>query len=246
MSDVTEPMIHEDRLPGHESKLEPKPEWEPRSYERRLPRALLSMAVGTGVGLGMLLLSVWGFRRYGAALFFGTPFVVGALTAFLFNRVYAASLRETQGIVAMTLAIIGGIAMVTAQEGGVCIAMAAPLAIGIGAMGAVLGRWIAANGASSVQAATMALIILPGAAALERDPAVLALREVKSSIVIDAPADVVWRSVIAFSPLPEPNELVFRLGIAYPKAARNNVRLNRMPQGQIRCGLNNQGFACEG
>jgi uncharacterized membrane protein YhaH (DUF805 family) len=192
---------------------------KPRPYERRLPRALLSMAVGTGLGLGMLLLSVWGFRRYGAALFFGTPFVVGALTAFLFNRVYAASLRETQGIVAMTLAIIGGIAMVAAQEGGVCIAMAAPLAIGIGAMGAVLGRWIATSGASSVQGATMALIILPGAAALERDPAVLALREVKSSIVIDAPADVVWRSVIAFSPLPEPNEFVFRLGIAYPKAA---------------------------
>jgi len=24
-----EPMIHEDRLPGHDSKLESKPEWEP-------------------------------------------------------------------------------------------------------------------------------------------------------------------------------------------------------------------------
>ena len=30
MSDVMEPMIHEDRLPGHESELEPKPDWEPR------------------------------------------------------------------------------------------------------------------------------------------------------------------------------------------------------------------------
>ena len=30
MSDVMEPMIHEDQLPGHESKLEPKPDWEPR------------------------------------------------------------------------------------------------------------------------------------------------------------------------------------------------------------------------
>jgi uncharacterized membrane protein YhaH (DUF805 family) len=192
---------------------------QPRPYERRLPRALLSMAVGTAVGLGMLFLSIWGFRRYGAALFFGTPFVVGALTAFLFNRVYAASLRETQGVVAMTLAIIGGIAMVAAAEGGVCIAMAAPLAIGIGAMGAVLGRWIAMRASSSMQGAAMALIILPSAAVLERDPEVPALREVRSSIVIDTPADVVWRSVIAFSPLPEPNEFVFRLGIAYPKAA---------------------------
>ena len=30
MSEVMEPMIHEDGLPGHESKLEPKPDWTPR------------------------------------------------------------------------------------------------------------------------------------------------------------------------------------------------------------------------
>ena len=30
MSHVMEPMIHEDGLPGHESQLEPKPDWEPR------------------------------------------------------------------------------------------------------------------------------------------------------------------------------------------------------------------------
>ena len=28
--DTVEPMIHEDALPGHESQLEPKPDWEPR------------------------------------------------------------------------------------------------------------------------------------------------------------------------------------------------------------------------
>ena len=32
----------------------------------------------------------------------------GALTAWLFNRRYAASLRETEGVVVMTLAITGG------------------------------------------------------------------------------------------------------------------------------------------
>lgn len=195
---------------------EPRP---PRPYESRLPRALLSMAAGAALALGMLALSVYGYRKYGAALFFGTPFVAGAVTAFLFNRVYPASLRETQGVVAMTLAITGGIAMLTAQEGAVCIAMAAPLAIGIGAMGAVLGRWIGLRGAASAHGALMALVVLPGAAALEREPDSPVLREVQSSIVIDAPADVVWRSVIAFSPLPEPSELVFRIGIAYPKAA---------------------------
>ncbi len=191
----------------------------PRPHEARLPRALLAMAAGAGLGLAMLVLSVFAFRSYGSALFFGTPFVVGAVTAFLFNRVYAASLRETQGVVAMTLAITGGIAVLTAAEGAVCIAMAAPLAIGIGAMGAVLGRALAQHREASLQGAMLALIALPSAAALEGGRSVTPLREVASSIVIDAPADVVWRSVIAFPPLPAPNEFVFRVGIAYPTSA---------------------------
>ena len=29
-TDTLEPMIDEDALPGHESQLEPKPDWEPR------------------------------------------------------------------------------------------------------------------------------------------------------------------------------------------------------------------------
>ena len=49
----------------------------------RLPSALLSMAVGAALGLGMLLFSVRFLNNYGLALFMGTPFAVGAVTAFL-------------------------------------------------------------------------------------------------------------------------------------------------------------------
>ena len=48
---------------------------------------------------------------------------------------------------------------------------------------------------------------------------VTSLREVRSAVVVDAPADVVWRNVIAFPPLPEPSELVFRAGVSYPRRA---------------------------
>jgi hypothetical protein len=43
---------------------------------------------------------------------------------------------------------------------------------------------------------------------------------VQSSVVIDAPADRVWRHVIAFEPIAEPADLWFRLGVAYPTHAR--------------------------
>jgi hypothetical protein len=65
----------------------------------------------------MLALSVYTLESYGVSLFLGTPFIIGALTAFLFNRQYPASKRETQEVVFMTLAIIGGVALITAAEG---------------------------------------------------------------------------------------------------------------------------------
>ena len=38
----------------------------------------------------------------------------------------------------------------------------------------------------------------------------------RSSIEIDAPPKAVWRQVVAFTQIPEPQELLFRAGIAYP------------------------------
>ncbi|HEX5829681.1 MAG TPA: SRPBCC family protein, partial [Gemmatimonadaceae bacterium] len=46
-----------------------------------------------------------------------------------------------------------------------------------------------------------------------------ALREVRSAVIIDAPAHIVWRSVVEFPPLPEPSQLLFRSGVAYPLRA---------------------------
>ena len=46
------------------------------------------------------------------------------------------------------------------------------------------------------------------------------LREVRSSVEIAAPAEVVWKNVIAFPAIPEPDDLLFKTGIAYPQSAR--------------------------
>jgi uncharacterized membrane protein YhaH (DUF805 family) len=192
---------------------------QPRPYERRLPGALVAIAAGAALGLGMLALSVFAIQSYGVSLFLGTPFVVGALTAFLFNRRYPASGRETQEVVLMTLACVGGATLATAAEGAVCLLMAFPLALGLGAMGAVLGRRIALYDRGPTANALLAVALLPAGAALDAHRPVTAEREVRSAVVVDAPPDVVWRYVVAFPPLPEPRELVFRAGIAYPRHA---------------------------
>ncbi len=167
----------------------------------------------------MLALSVYGLASYGISLFLGTPFVIGALSAFLFNRRYPASQRESQQVVLLTLACVLGVLVFTAAEGALCLLMAAPLGIGIGAIGAAQGRRIALRDRGPVLHAMFALLVLPAAAVLDRSTPAMDWREVRSAIVIDASPAVVWRHVVEFPPLAEPSDLVFRAGVAYPKRA---------------------------
>lgn len=194
---------------------------EPRAYEPRLPGALMSMAVGIGIGLGMLTLSVFALKLYGASLFIGTPFVIGAVTAFLFNRRYPATFRETLQVVAMTIFCIAGITMLVAAEGALCLAMAAPLAVALAAMGAALGRKISLHDHRLTTGTMLAVLTLPMSAVIDANRALPTtnVREIRSSIEIAASAEAVWKQVIAFPALPEPTDLVFRIGIAYPKHA---------------------------
>jgi uncharacterized membrane protein YhaH (DUF805 family) len=191
----------------------------PRTYERRLPKALLAIAVGMVLGLAMLAFSIYGAASYGISLFLGTPFLIGAITAFLFNRQYPASTAETHQVVFMTLGCLGGVILITAAEGALCLLMAAPLAAVLGMMGSSLGRHIALRDRGALANAMLGVVLLPLTATLDATRPATPLREVQSSVVIAASPAVVWRNVIAFPPLPEPSEFVFRAGIAYPMRA---------------------------
>lgn len=201
---------------------EPSPEADRPTTPAPIPaHALMAMLPGLLLGLVMLTVSVYGLKNYGVALFFFTPFGVGALTAWSLNRSAPVPLRQTVQLVLLTLAVLGTLLLVLGREGAICIAMALPLAAMVSVMGAVVGRRIALLRHDSFRAATFGLLALPAAAFLEpRSTTGTILHEVRSSVTIDAAPMDVWAQVIAFPAIPEPGDWFFRMGIAYPRYAR--------------------------
>ncbi len=174
------------------------------------------------LAVALTLLGTVVLETYGWGLFVGIPFLSGLLSATVYGYHEPRSLASSVSV-AMTSVVLASLLLVgLAIEGVICIAMAAPLAAGIAALGGLVGYGLQrhgprarASGAYSV--AILALPLLLGAeAATGPTPELIAVR---TSVVIAAPPEVVWQHVVSFSALPPPDELVFRTGIAYPQTA---------------------------
>lgn len=183
--------------------------------------AALTMGIAAGVFLGCAIAvtpSVW-IGRYTSTVFLTGPVLMGAVTAFLYNSRYHASLGQTFAAVWLMIVACLGLLLLFAVEGLICGVMAAPIA-GLGAMiGGAIGRTIARMGVDGPGSVLLPALIVPLSFAADTriEPEI---REVRTAIEIDVAPEDVWPHVVAFPPLPEPEEWLFRAGIAYPTRAR--------------------------
>ena len=184
-----------------------------------LAGALLALAVGVLVvyfGTNVL-------ARYGFGLFLAVPFFTGFIASWALNASEIHSLGSTIGISAAVPVFIGLALIGFRLEGIVCLLMAIPLALPFSIAGGLTARYclssrrVRSTGTGiAACVAILPLLLLVEQSANLQPP----VRSVTTSIVVNAPASVVWKNVITFPPLAAPTELLFRSGIAYPTGAQ--------------------------
>src|SRR5205823_1591392 len=191
-----------------------------RTVDARLVVALYGIAAGLAVAIPTILVNVYLLHRYSTSLFLGTPFTLGAVSAYVFNRDAPRGARATMQVVSLSLVLLAGAVLLFALEGLVCIALALPLALVIAIFGGIFGRAIALHTPGRPAHVASLVLAAPLLAGLDRARGPTVLYEVDDSVSIEAPAATVWHDVVSFSTLALPTEALFRLGIAYPRRAR--------------------------
>jgi uncharacterized protein YndB with AHSA1/START domain len=153
---------------------------------------------------------------YGLTVFVLIPILLGALATWVVRP--ATPLRAAgTGALAVTGALFS--LLLVRVEGLGCLIMVLPLAIPLGAIGGMIA-WRSPSSKLAARGGAAMLLLLPPATLTWDSHAKPPVFEVRTSIEIAAPPEQVWRHVVTFSELPEPDEWFFRAGLAYPKRAR--------------------------
>lgn len=195
-----------------------------KRLERLIPEsvwgsALMAIAVNLVSGLIFTRLSVHTLQQYGWGLFVGLPFCLGLTSSLIYSYHKPRSLSACITVALLSLGFVFLGLLVFAFEGVVCLFMAAPIAGVIAVFGALLGYGIrdAATDYDTSKIFPAILLLMPAVLGVEKAaPATAQTFAVRTTIEVDAPPQEVWKNVVAFAQIPEPEEWYFRAGIAYP------------------------------
>lgn len=181
--------------------------------------ALEAAAAGSAVGVVIFLVSVYGLGDYGFLIFMSAPFFMGIVSGMVLGAGGPYDTLSRFSVSFFSIVLTAAVFMLFAMEGALCLAMAAPLAIPLN----LLAIWIGCRMEESSRSgplAMAALLTLPLALGADRGTDDFPVLPIVTTIEIDAPAEIVWRHVIDFEPLPPPKEAIFKIGIAHPIGAR--------------------------
>ncbi len=198
---------------------------ETRKLDRWIPRGAIgaaAAAIGMTIAIGYLftVLGTQVLESYGWGLYVALPFCLGLFSVLVYSYHEPRSYGSCMSVALMPIALLGGALILVAIEGLICILMVAPFALGLAALGGMLGYAIQAGYWMRKDAPVMMAIVLlftPAFQGAERWVKPTAeTYEVRTGIEVNASPEKVWNQVVAFAEIPPPTELLFRAGIAYP------------------------------
>jgi len=198
---------------------------ETRALDRWIPRSTLGAAaasIGVAIAIGSMftVLGTQVLESYGWGLYVALPFCLGLFSVLVYSYHEPRTFGSCMGVSLAPIALLGGVLIVVAIEGLLCILMAAPFALALAALGGTLGYTIQAAYWLNKGTPAMMSIVLLFAPAVQGIEHLVKLQPetfvVRTAIEVNAPPEKVWNEVVAFAEIPPPKELLFRAGIAYP------------------------------
>jgi hypothetical protein len=186
--------------------------------------ALVSATLAIFLTALLSILAAWlgieVFRDYGWSIFVGLPFCMGFLSSLIYGLREDGGLGSCILVANLTVFLVAAGLLLFAFEGIICLIMAAPIALMLATMGGMLGFAAQKTLLWRQQSTSLfcsVIFLLPLAMGMEHAvPPALPLLSVKSSVIINASPEKVWRNVVSFTELPPPKELIFKVGVAYP------------------------------
>jgi len=203
----------------------------PRALGQFMPRskmgsALVAILLTSVIGLFFVGAGTEVLRSYGWGLFVALPFCLGLFSVLVYSYHEPRSGGSCMAVAMLSIVLLGGVLLVVAIEGIICILMAAPFAFALAALGGALGYAIQlgywGNQQTPATPAMMSIVLLftPSFFGVEHlvKPQAPAFC-VRTAIEVNAPPEKVWKQLVAFAEIPQPTEMLFRSGIAYPVRA---------------------------
>lgn len=178
---------------------------------------ILTIAIVFAIGYT----SISFFGNYGWTVFVFVPFVIGFLPSYFASKKLELSKKDCYSLSFTTLLASTIALLVFAIEGMICILMALPILMLLVWFGAYIGFRMNHRKPMLNNATTIIILALYSLSFLSFDyiNEPNSLIPIKTAIVIKAPIEKVWQNVVTFGTIAEPNEFIFKTGIAYPKNA---------------------------
>jgi uncharacterized membrane protein YhaH (DUF805 family) len=190
------------------SKIIPTSDWA---------NAAVSVIITSILAVICGVVTIYGFSDYGVGLFIGIPFMQGLTAAVLFGYHKPQSLFRSIGVAWSSVLLFALLIFVLAVEGIICIAMAAPIGFGVATIGGIIGYMIQRRSIKGLPASLIIFAVMPLLSGVEHMANIQPpLHRVSTEIVINTSRQQVWNQLVTFNEMREPEELIFRSGIAYP------------------------------